>query len=58
MAECFKEADVRDSEYKQIKRYLTKYCCMNNDLAQANADKINLACRVYKHHIVGPKRGF
>ena len=49
MAQCFKDAILRESEYKQVKRYLKKYCGMREDMTQKNADKINLACRVFNN---------
>ena len=47
MAVCFKENMRRDSRYKQIKTCLKKDFDMNDGESQSNADKLNLACRVY-----------
>ena len=49
MAQCSKHAIIRESEYKQVKRYLNKYCGMRDDMTQKNVDKINLACRVFNN---------
>ena len=48
-AENFKSAIERDKGCKQIKRYLKKYCGIEDELATHTADKLNSACRVHAH---------
>ena len=49
MALSFKVNMEFESNIKQVKTYLKKVLLMKEHQAQTNADKINLACRVYKN---------
>ena len=47
MANSLKLAMQRESDYKQLKRYLTSECGMSAGIAQHYADKYNEGSRIY-----------
>ena len=47
MSKSLKNAMERETGWKQLKRFFTDECGMENTLAQHNADKYNAGCRIY-----------
>ena len=48
LSETLKAAVKRETGYKQLKRYLKRYCDMDDTQAHISADKFNEASRLYK----------
>ena len=47
LAKCLKRKMLRETNHKQLKRYLTKEVGMNSEHATTDACKYNKACRTY-----------